>query len=190
MTGALLELHFDDAEIRRAVGYLYTFDGGERATRLWHAIGAAGVASTQLRFDQQHGPGGAPWKPSQRALKDGGKTLQLSGMLLASITYNLLGADGVEWGSNLPYAPAMQGGADITVYPRSQQIYQTVSKAGVLNQKFVRPSKSNFARWVEVPEYHIHIEARPYLGIDEEDIAEFTDTALRHVDAALMGTRP
>ncbi len=47
--------------------------------------------------------GGQSWQQSKRAAKDGGKTLQLSGQLAASLTTQS-GNDFARIGSNKPYA--------------------------------------------------------------------------------------
>ena len=185
MTGAVLELHYDDAEIRAAMGRLQDFSG-ERMNAAWNAIGGKMVTATQLRFDMQRGPSGAPWKPSKRAVKDGGKTLIWHGYLLASITYNVIG-DGVEWGSNLAYAAAMQGGATIQHYARSQQIYRSTGRDGI-KPRFVRKSKSNFSSWATIGEHTVTIEGRPYLGVNADDVVEINDTLAAHLEAAILGT--
>ena len=187
--GVGLQIEWDDNPLRQAANRLRTF-GDRYAHSMWDAIGAGLVAGTQLRFERQVDPRGAAWKPSQRALKTGGKTLAWKMFLFNSITHNVLGNDGVEVGSNLVYAPPMQFGADITMPSRSQKIFQTVSKGGELLTKFVKQAKSNFARWVTLPEYHIHIAARPYLGMSTEDETETVATAVRHEQAALLGERP
>jgi phage gpG-like protein len=154
------------------------------------AIGAAMVASTQLRFRAQVDPQGNPWKPSKRALKDHGKTLIEKGMLLASITHNVLPGKGVEWGSPLVYAGVHQTGADITMHPRSQRIYfRFVGKSGELKPQFAKKGKSNFSKWATIAHaYTIHLPARPYLGISSDDETEILDTAGRHLSAAIVGS--
>jgi phage gpG-like protein len=188
MTGVTLELNWDAGTMEAAQAAfrsLEAFDG-TRSAAMWAAIGGYGVSSTQLRFDAQVGPDGDPWKPSQRAIKEDGKTLIWHGYLIRSITYNVLG-EGVEWGSPLAYAAAMQAGAHITSFARSQQTYRKAGRDG-LSARFVKKAKSNFASWATIPEYEIAIEARPYLGLNAQDGQEIADTALRHLDQAWQGS--
>ncbi len=211
MTGAVLELKWDDAALRDAARRLVTFDN-DRAAKMWDAIGHVTVSQAQMRFDTQTDPSGAPWKPSQRAKRTGGQTLYEEGFLYASQTYNVLGTGGIEEGSNRPYAAMMQFGGDITMYARGQDIYrnakriQQVERSGhtirtnkngeeigvnLSPYQFVKAnSKGSFATHVEIPEYTIHIDPRPYLGISQEDGVEITAIAVRHLGAALLGTRP
>lgn len=72
-------------------------------------IGGYLVFSTQQRFETGRGPDGAPWKPSIRALAQGGQTLVDQAFLVQSITHNA-GSDRVVVGSNLIYAAIHQEG--------------------------------------------------------------------------------
>lgn len=189
MTGAAFTIEWNDAPLRDAARRLMTFPDN-RIVPMWQAIGHSLVSYTMMRFDDQRAPDGAAWKRSKRAIKDNGQTLILKGLLLASQTYNVLGKTGVEQGSNREYAAAMQFGADITMYARGQQIYRRTTKSGELMPGFVKRRKSNFASWVETPEYSIHVDARPYLGLSDANAAEITAIGQRHVEAAYLGARP
>ena len=211
MTGAVYEVTWDDRELREAAHRLITFDN-DRAAKLWDAIGHLTVSQTLMQFDTQTDPTGAAWKQSQRAKKTGGQTLYERGFLYGSMTYNVLGATGIEEGSNRPYAGVLQFGGDITMYARGQNIYRSakairsVERTGKTMRtnaageeigvnlspyQFVKKkSKGSFATHVEISEHTIHIDARPYLGISEEGGAEITALAARHLEYALLGTRP
>ncbi|MEQ8396424.1 phage virion morphogenesis protein [Thalassobaculum sp.] len=119
-------------------------------------IGAAMVASTQIRFERQAGPDGSPWPPSIRALTEGGITLTKSGRLAQSITHRA-DPSGVEWGSDLVYAAPHQFGA--TIHAKS---------AGTL--LFKLPGGLGYRRAASVT-----LPTRPYLGIDDEDESEILD---------------
>lgn len=119
-------------------------------------IGAAMVTSTQMRFEQQAGPGGSPWPPSLRARLEGGITLTDSGRLAQSITHQA-DAAGVEWGTDVLYAGIHQFGG--TIVPKS---------AGALHFKLPGKLGWRFAGSVTIP-------ARPFLGVDAEDEAEILD---------------
>jgi len=58
----------------------------QRTHELTDGIGEYLVSSTQQHFKDQEGPDG-PWKPSQRAEREGGQTLVDSARLKNSITY-------------------------------------------------------------------------------------------------------
>lgn len=74
-------------------------------------IGEMLRSSTVERFDASEGPDGTPWKPSKRALKEGGKTLVKTGGsgLMGSIDYEA-SPDHVVVGSNKVYARIHQLG--------------------------------------------------------------------------------
>lgn len=73
-------------------------------------IGEMLVSSTQDRFESGQGPDGTPWQPSQRAGREGGKTLVDNATLRNSIGYEA-SAMAVMVGSNLVYArPHQEGG--------------------------------------------------------------------------------
>lgn len=110
MTGAAIEIkasiHGADDINRRLFAMLR---GVENREPLMDEIGAALVTSTQFRFEDQQGPDGLAWVPSERALAENGQTLVDKGLLLASITH-LPGNDQVEVGSNMVYAGIHQFG--------------------------------------------------------------------------------
>lgn len=72
-------------------------------------VGEAMVSSTVERFDTSKAPDGTGWEPSQRALKEGGKTLVDSGSLRGSIGYEA-SASNLVVGSNKVYARIHQMG--------------------------------------------------------------------------------
>ena len=72
-------------------------------------VGAEMVYQTEERFENQWDLGRSPWLPSQRAIRDKGKTLRDTGRLMASLTYVAM-PDGVVWGTNVVYAKAMNEG--------------------------------------------------------------------------------
>lgn len=78
---------------------------------LFDAIGAALASSTLDRFEDQRGPDGRDWEPSDRVAKHGGLTLVDRGHLRASITHRP-SDDFVEVGSNLIYAAIHQFGGE------------------------------------------------------------------------------
>ena len=111
--------------------------------------------ATQLRFEREQGPGGTPWRPSRRAIEDGGQTLTLSGDLRSSIGT----ASGKDYAAAGPersfgaavYAAIHQFGGEIR--PRAKR---ALSFGGGV-----------FAL--------VRMPARPYLGIDDQDRAAIGD---------------
>lgn len=77
---------------------------------LFDAIGAALASSTMDRFEDQRGPDGREWQPSQRAEKENGQTLVDQGHL--RIITHRPGDSQVEVGSNLIYAAIHQFGGE------------------------------------------------------------------------------
>lgn len=166
MTGVRLEIGFEDGGLGRAL---------ERAiiagTELRPALEASAFiieGSVRTRFDTGMGPGGIPWPPSQRALKQGGKTLVDKGSLRESIGH-AIGEKQVEVGVESPapgnahrYAAAHQFGAHITP-KKGEFLIFTGSDGGLV-----------FARSVDLP-------ARPFLGFDDQDIADLEDVWTAHI---------
>jgi phage virion morphogenesis protein len=75
---------------------------------LMQEIGAMMLEDVEANFESE-GFYGKAWKPSIRARKRGGKTLQDTGMLAGSITYEAT-ADSVRLGTPVLYAPIHQFG--------------------------------------------------------------------------------
>ena len=191
MSGFAMTVTLDDAPARDAIARLMIF-GDDEAHAMWDAIGAAMVASTRMRFfATQSSPDGVPWEPSQRFLKHGAPpTLTERGYLRDSNTYNVLGTEGVEWGSPMAYAAIHQAGGTIHHPEHERSIFRKVSKKGELSTRFVRKKDSNFEQSAHVAAYDIHMPARPYLGISAEDEVTIADIATRHLEAALLGVSP
>ncbi len=168
MTGVSFTVTIDDAAAQGALSAI--------AIRARHprpamdAIGGAMVASTLMRFETETAPSGAPWKPSRRALKTGGKTLTRRGHLRSSLTH-AASDDAVDWGSNMAYAAIHQRGGTVERYARSQEIFQRYNAlTGAF--RFATRSRANFSRWVTIGAGAVTIPARPYLGVDDSDQAE------------------
>jgi phage virion morphogenesis protein len=160
VTGVRLEISIDDGGLGRAM---------ERALRELDDLrpvldASAGVmeASIERRFSEGRAPGGIPWPPSVRARQTGGKTLIDSGSLRESIGRSVT-ENQVEVGSTNPgpgdsdrYAAVHQFGAHIT--PKKGEFLVFAGGDGGLV----------FARSVTIP-------ARPFIGIDDQDVADLSD---------------
>lgn len=134
----------------------------ENKSRLFDEIGVSLTESARLRFIDQAGPDGQPWVPSIRARVQGGETLRDKGILMNSITHNVL-SDGVEVGTNVPYAIPLHFGAEIRA----------------VNTPFLR-FKIPGGGWVRVKS--VTLPARPFLGInadDEQTISDIINDFLR-----------
>ena len=134
----------------------------ENKTRLFDEIGVSLTESARLRFIDQAGPDGQPWVPSYRATNQGGETLRDKGILMNSLTHVVL-ADGVEYGTNVPYAGPLHFGAEIRA----------------VNGPFLR-FKIPGGGWVR--KNAVTLPARPFLGInadDEQTISDIINDFLR-----------
>lgn len=127
----------------------------ENKTRLFDEIGISLTESARLRFIDQAGPDGQPWAPSYRAIEQDGETLRDKGILMNSITHVVL-ADGVEYGTNVPYAGPLHFGAVIRA----------------VNGPFLR-FKIPGGGWVR--KKSVKLPARPFLGINAEDEQTISD---------------
>ena len=127
---------------------------------MFDEIGAYGVSSTQMRFVDQTGVDGNPWKQSWRAKLQNGETQRDTGRLMNSMTHNVID-NGVEWGTNVEYAIPLHFGAHIL--PKTSQ-YLVFNVAG---------------NWRKVKE--VNIPSRTFLGINAEDDEEILNIIGRHL---------
>ena len=106
------KIRIEDREVKAAFARLIAaLPIGGDMTPVMKDIGRALKTGTQLRFRSQSAPEGTPWKPSLRAITEGGKTLRLTGRLRNSITF-VASKDAVEIGTNVVYSAIHQfGGA-------------------------------------------------------------------------------
>lgn len=158
------------------------FDVREDVTAALGRLAAAGVSmrvpmgdiaghladTTEDRFETGRDPLGVPWKPSQRALATGDKTLVESGDLVGSIQ--------PSWGDDFAAAGSeASGGA--AVYAAIHQFGGTIrpkaKKALAFNGRVVA---------------QVVIPARPYVGFTDENADYAVETLAAHLDAALAGT--
>lgn len=117
------------------------------------AVGEAIRTSVLERFSREKDPEGRPWKKSIRAQRDGGKTLSVSRDLATSIHIES-SAKGVEVGTNKEYAAIHQFGGTIRAKGSGLLRFQIGDQ------------------WIS--KKSIKMPARPYLGINEEDMREIT----------------
>lgn len=153
---------------------------GRSPRRLWQAVGAYGEASTRLRFRNQVGPDGTPWKPSARVKKRGGQTLVLSARLLRSMSHQVRD-DGVSWGTNVVYARIHQEGGQIQRAAFSSWARLRTDQRGTLLRQKDHDRLAVFAKATHkrvrvqrytVDAHTITMPARPFLGVNAADGAE------------------
>jgi len=129
-------------------------------------IGVELVAATVHRFETETGPDGQRWKPSYRALTEGGQTLSLRGHLRDSNTHRP-GSNWVEWGSNLIYAGVHQRGDTIRAKNAKALRFQ------IGGQWAMRQS--------------VTIPRRQFLGVDDADLEMIREVLVEHVAAGAEG---
>lgn len=132
-----------DGRLERVVGFNFT--------ALSKEIGEHIVTSTQERFKKGVGPGGEPWPQSIRAKEEQGQTLVKTKRLMGSLSYRASGTQ-VAAGTNVIYASVHQTGKMIK------------AKRG----KYLRFRLGK--RWVS--KATVEIPARPFMGIDDDDVKE------------------
>lgn len=96
----MLEISLDDKQLQNGLSQL--LKNATNTRPMMRAIATEMVSLTEDNFESESG-GGKKWQPSRRADADGGKTLQLSGQLAASISTQV-GNDFARIGSNKKYA--------------------------------------------------------------------------------------
>jgi phage virion morphogenesis protein len=149
VSGVAIEIGLQDVLALAALDRLA--DKGRALGPLMDRIGLYLQGETRQRFEDQHGPDGTPWQPSQRAIEQSGQTLVDSARLRDSITH-VAGSDSVEVGTNVLYAAIHQFGGRI----------EPVS-APALRFRIGDA-------WVTTD--HVDMPARPYLGLGADDPAE------------------
>lgn len=112
--------------------------------------------STMQRFKQSRGPDGKRWKTSVRAASEGGATLIKTAQLRNSIR-SKSDATGFAVGTNVKHAATHQFGAE----------------GRVIEAKKAKALRFNVGgRWISKKKVKVNIPARPYLGLDDEDMEE------------------
>ncbi|MEO6217758.1 MAG: phage virion morphogenesis protein [Sphingomonas sp.] len=104
MSGASFDIRVDGLrQVERELAMLSAKFGD--LSPLMDNIGAAFESDTADNFAGEHDPDGVPWKPSQRVVDHGGKTLQYPGSsrLKLSVTHTFT-SHSTEVGTNVVYA--------------------------------------------------------------------------------------
>lgn len=156
---------------------------GENPDELLEIAGGILEASTRSRFDEGKGPGGIPWPPSRRAIRESGKTLVEFGGLLGSVRHAVtpgrleVGVDALT--ESAKHAASHQFGVDsvIGISPHTRTI----------NEAFGIPLPS--PRTVNVRSHvrKMRIPARPFLGVDENDRVDVKTEWKEHLRRLING---
>lgn len=171
MAGAMLNVELDDSRTGAALAELME-RLGDLTTPLLD-IAEYLHQSTDDRFSRQVAPDGSPWAPlapSTLARKKGNKILRQDGHLQDTIRHSVSGNE-LAFGTDRVYGAIHQFGGKIEHAAKSQQVYFS-HKNGVVGNRFVKRSKSNFSQWVTHGARTAEMPARPYLGLSSEDDAE------------------
>jgi phage virion morphogenesis protein len=124
--------------------------------------------AVQLRFEREEGPGGKPWKRSERARTEGGKTLQLSGDLLSSID-SRWGPAFAEVGPQRSFGSA---------------VYAAIHQFGGTIRAKAKKALSFGGRILA----SVFIPARAYLGFDQADREMIAEELADHLRGAIEGS--
>ena len=182
MSGASMALSYDDQAVQAVLAQLAAL-GGDLSEAMGD-IGAGLEGNVRLRFAAGQGPGGVAWTPSQRAIRENGKTLVDTERLLKSMTH-VYGADFAEVGTNTAYAAIHQFGGGIHREARTQTLYWYQYAGGEVGRRFVKKGRSNFSQDAEVGAHDITMPARPFLGFDDADEDEAVAAITRRIEEAM-----
>ncbi len=162
----MITIKIDDAELQKRLEEIVRRAIDRRP--LMRKIAETMRDAVEENFAQEGRP---KWKPSKRALRQGGKTLQDTSNLASRIsTYS--DNDNAVVGTNVPYAAIHQFGGKIparTVKPKKAKALKIPTDKGfIFRKKATLPA-------VEIP-------ARPFLKLTDEDMEEIKKVVARHLD--------
>lgn len=172
MPGATITVTFQDEQVRAIIEGLAARFGD--LTPLMRNIGEIIRERAMQSFASGASPEGAPWKPSFRALRQGGKTLIDTATLRNSINVRP-GPTSVEVGSPVEYAGTHQFGASRGSFGTVSAIVREHLRTSKKGTKY---SVRKHARQVALP--WGNIPARPFLGIAAEDWNDIHDAILEY----------
>ncbi|MBF0164838.1 MAG: phage virion morphogenesis protein [Magnetococcales bacterium] len=183
-----IEIKIDDLAVMDALNRLSM--AASNAAPAMREVAGVLADDVEGAFEREVDPvSGVPWpelRPStiqarQKKGKWPGKILQVTGLLAASVASDS-GPFFARVGSNRRYAAIHQLGGTIPIYARSQQVYfKQNARTGVVGNRFVKKSQSNFAQWATRGGHEIRIPARPYLGLSPEGGIRVVEILTRHL---------
>ena len=173
MSSALIEIRADgESAITQALS-LYA-DVEKRQQKIYQRMGATLVENIRDRWTRGEGLNGQ-WPLSVRVMRQGGTTLRDTSRLMNSIAHNTI-SNGFEVGTDVEYGAIHHFGGEIKHEARASQVYfRQNQKTGVVGNRFVRASRSNFAQDVQIKAYTVKIKPRAWLGLTESDEQELLE---------------
>ncbi|KNC89906.1 phage virion morphogenesis protein [Trabulsiella odontotermitis] len=179
---------YDIGDFERSLGEL--IKRLEHREPLMREMAAAMGDAVEENFAREGRPAWMGWSPSYARKRSGGKILQKSGRLAKSIT-QVSSNDMAMVGTNVKYARIHQEGGEINIASRSQQAYYRHNTndykkiGGIVGNRFVKKSRSNFSRWHTIGAYKIKMPARPFLHLTEDDVTGMESTAENYLKRLL-----
>ena len=172
MPGATITVSIQDEQVRVFIEELAERFGD--LTPLMRNIGEIIRERAMQSFASSASPEGEPWKPSFRALRQGGKTLIDTAILRNSINVRP-GPTSVEIGSPIEYAGTHQFGAKRGSFGTVSAIVREHLRKSKKGTKYsVRKHTRQVALpWGDIP-------ARPFLGIAPEDWNDIHDAIFEY----------
>lgn len=158
-----IRIDIEDEIVRDALTRLIAF--GNNPARAMEEIAFYGEQSTRKRFNDQRGPDGVAWQPSQRVGLHGGKTLVQARHLLHSIG-SQSGSDSAEWGAGVIYAAIHQFGGEIRPKNAASLFFRLPDGSARSVKKVTMPP-------------------RPYLGINADDAENILDIINQNLEKLL-----
>ncbi|WP_066546697.1 phage virion morphogenesis protein [Sphingomonas sp. CCH15-F11] len=168
--GIELTIELDDAlevSLRRAIA------ASEDLTEPMGTIAGIMFDAVQDRFEREVDPLGVPWKRSQRAIEDGGKTLQESRQLRDAIVPEF-GRDFATVG--VQDQPASRRDTPVRDYARIHQEGGTI-----------RPRTKRALSFAGRVVASVTMPRRAYLGLSAEEREEIPAVLVGHLDRAFRG---
>ncbi len=184
----LITIECDDAAVRAYLAELLR--RGRDLTPAMQSAASLLAAAVRDNFAAQGRP---PWPNlapatiKAREVKGHwpGKILQQRGHLARSVQQGHCATE--AWvGSNLRYAAVHQLGGTIQIPARTVEVllkrYSRGPRKG--RSRFAKPGATGpglTRKTVHIPAYSVHIPARPFLGLTEEDTAKLREAIVRHL---------
>lgn len=182
--GNKLEIKYDISDFTKGLGDI--INKLEHREPLMREIAAAMGDAVEENFKSEGRPAWAGWSPRYWYKRRGGKILQKSGRLAASIN-QFSDNESATVGTNVIYARIHQEGGEIKRKARSQTLHFRQNKKGELGNRFVKKSRANFTQTVAVGAYKIKMPARPFLHLTEQDVEGIEDDAEKYFQRVIDG---
>lgn len=172
MPGATITVRIQDDQVRGFLEALSRRLGD--LTPLMRNLGRILEERSMASFAAGVSPEGQAWKPSHRALREGGKTL-IDNAILRNSIHVRPDRKSVEVGSPVEYAATHQFGAERGSFGTVEAIVKEHSRKSKKGKEYrVR----SHPRTIELP--WGDIPARPFLGIATEDWNDIHDAIIEY----------